>query len=180
MADTAQFKSFGPFYRNGSLVTAPRLYHYAAGTTTLKNAWIDRDKEDTAAQPILGDANGVVSGYFDGVYKIKILLADNATELFTWDDYDITEGIHRLQASELLDEIELDDATAYMSPTISVPGAEFGNKVLVEPLAGTDMQGILCNGFVISENSICFNLYNVSGGTRTFSEGSWSILVLQA
>ena len=180
MPNTAQFKTFGPFYRNGSLVTAPRIYHYAAGLTTTKDAWTDRAKAVTAAQPILGDVNGVASGYFDGVYKIQVRLADDATVLFTWDNFDMTEGIHRIQSSELLEEINVADATLYESPEIPVPGVVFGDKVLIEPPLGSVLQGVLLNAFVAAVDTVRFNLYNVSGGAKVIGEGTWSILVLQA
>ena len=180
MPDTAQFKTFGPFYRNGSLVTAPRIYHYAAGMTTLKDAWTDRNKVTTAPQPILGDVNGVASGYFDGVYKIQVRLADDATVLFTWDNFDMTEGVHRIQSSELIPEISMADLEAYQSPTIEVPGVVFGDKVLVEPPSGNVMVGVLCSAAVLSADNIHFNLYNVSGSAKVIAEGTWTILVLQA
>lgn len=180
MPDTAQFKTFGPFYRNGELVTAPRIYHYAAGTTTLKDAWTDRAKAVTAAQPILGDVNGVASGFFDGVYKIQVRLADDATVLFTWDNFDMTEGLHRIQSTELIPEISMADLEAYQSPTIEVPGVVFGNKVFVEPPAGNALIGVLCSAAVEAADNIHFNLYNVSGGAKVIAEGTWTILVLQA
>lgn len=90
MALTAQFHSFGPFFSSGALVTAPRLYHYIAGTTTLKNAWTDRAKTTTAAQPIVGDANGITSAYFDGLYKIVVKTSDDVTTLYTWDNLDLS------------------------------------------------------------------------------------------
>jgi hypothetical protein len=91
MASTAQFKSFGPFYYTGALVGAPRIWHYLAGTSTLKDAYTDRGKLVTAAQPLVGDANGVASAFFDGLYKIVVKTSDGIT-LFTWDNVLITEA----------------------------------------------------------------------------------------
>jgi hypothetical protein len=90
MSSTAQFVSFGPFFSAGALVTAPKLYHYVVGTTTDKDVWTTRAKSATAAQPVVGDANGVVSCYADGIYKMVIKdSADNT--LYTWDNYTVAE-----------------------------------------------------------------------------------------
>lgn len=90
MSSTAQFVSFGPFFSAGALVTAPKLYHYIVGTTTDKDVWTTRAKSATAAQPVVGDANGVVSCYADGIYKMVIKdSADNT--LYTWDNYTVAE-----------------------------------------------------------------------------------------
>lgn len=88
MAATAQFVHFGPFFSAGALVTAPKLYHYVVGTTTDKDVWTNNTKTVTAAQPVVGDANGVVSCFADGFYRFIIKdSADNT--LYTWDYYEI-------------------------------------------------------------------------------------------
>lgn len=95
MGSTAQFKFFGPFFSAGALAAAPKLYHYVAGTTTLKDAWTDRAKTVTAAQPIVGDANGIISAYFDGLYKLVVKDSNDVT-LYTWDNVDLEEVIDAL------------------------------------------------------------------------------------
>lgn len=62
-----------------------KLYHYEPGTTTLKNAWTDRTKTTTAAQPLVADANGVVSAYFDGLYDLHVYNSANVLK-YTWAD----------------------------------------------------------------------------------------------
>jgi hypothetical protein len=73
-------------------VSSPRIWHYIAGTSTLLNAYTDRAKTTTAAQPLVGDANGVASAYFDGLYKIVVKKSDDATVLFTWDNFSVLEA----------------------------------------------------------------------------------------
>ncbi len=74
MTATAQFHSFGPFHdNNGDLITAPRIYHYIVGSATLKDGWTTRDKAQTIAQPLVGDANGIASGFFDGLRRHHLL-----------------------------------------------------------------------------------------------------------
>lgn len=82
----AQFLTLGPFFSSGSLCTSPKLYHYAAGTSTLKNIWSDRGEITTLAQPFVGDANGVFNFFADGLYKLVIKdSADNT--LYTLDNF---------------------------------------------------------------------------------------------
>lgn len=82
----AQFLQLGPFFSAGALVTSPKLYHYAAGTVTLKNIWSDRGETTTLAQPFVGDANGVFNFFADGLYKLVVKdSADNT--LYTLDNF---------------------------------------------------------------------------------------------
>lgn len=90
MAATAQFVHFGPFFSAGALVTAPKLYHYVVGTTTDKDVWTTRTKSVTAAQPVVGDANGEVSCFADGLYKFVVKDSAGNT-LYTWDNYAVVE-----------------------------------------------------------------------------------------
>lgn len=83
---TAVHQHFGPFFYQGQLVTKPLLFHYLAGTTQEKQAWTDYNRGTTAANPIVGDANGVVAGYFAGLYKIIIKTSDGSVTLASWDN----------------------------------------------------------------------------------------------
>lgn len=60
-----------------------KLYHYTPGTTTLKNMWLDQGQLATAAQPIVADANGVITAYADGLYDIAVYDANNSLK-YTW------------------------------------------------------------------------------------------------
>lgn len=91
MATNAQFMQFGPFFQGGLLLTNAKLYHYAAGTTSLKNVWTDRAKSTTAAQPLLSDSNGIFTCYADGVYKF-VLTDANDVVISTWDNWNAAEG----------------------------------------------------------------------------------------
>lgn len=91
MATFAQLKSFGPYFSGGNL-QAVDVYHYTVGTSTTKDAYLDRSKTSTAAQPIVSDANGVASAYFDGLYKIVIKLSGTSTILYTYDNFNIADN----------------------------------------------------------------------------------------
>lgn len=86
MATTARFHKFGPFFSGGQLVTAPKIYHYLPGTSSLRDAYTSRAKSDTVAQPLVGDINGIASAYFDGLYKIVVKTA-NDVQLYSWDNW---------------------------------------------------------------------------------------------
>jgi len=79
MASFAQHKLFGPFFHNGSLLTDGKLFHYAAGTSTLKTTWNDRAKSSESMQPLLSDANGLFECYGDGLYDFLLTDSSGAT-----------------------------------------------------------------------------------------------------
>lgn len=93
MATFGQWAEFGPYFSGGNLCML-KLYHYAAGTTTLKDSYIDREKTTIAAQPMVSDANGIVSGYFDGIYKFRLDLSTDGvtyTTVYTQDKVAIVD-----------------------------------------------------------------------------------------
>lgn len=83
MSSTAAFKEWT--FDTGVLAAGWKLYHYEPGTTNEKTAWLDRNKNSTAPNPIVADALGAASGYFDGLYDIVVKDADGVTK-YTWED----------------------------------------------------------------------------------------------
>ena len=110
MATYAQLIQFGPYFKSGQLCTL-HVSHYVVGTTTLKDVYVDREKGSTAAQPVVSDANGIVSFYADGLYKFLIEGAIDGvtfTTLYTYDKWavgdlgsQIGEGVALTAASTL-------------------------------------------------------------------------------
>lgn len=82
----AQFLSLGPFFESGVLQGSAKLYHYAAGGTTLKNIWSDRAESTTLAQPFVADADGQFAFFADGLYKFVVKDTNDVT-LYTWDNF---------------------------------------------------------------------------------------------
>jgi hypothetical protein len=177
MGNTAQFQQFGPYFSGGALVTAPRIYHFAAGTSTLKDGWQERAKLNTIAQPLVGDGNGVATAYFDGLYKFVVKLSDDATVLFTWDNVDLTEAIHRLEGSLVWDPASLASGSSVLSPGITVTGCNQGDFVLVA--APYDLQGLGAEAYVSAANTVKIRLSNQTGSPVDLASGTWLVRVLQ-
>lgn len=60
---------------SAALISVPYAKFYAAGTTTLKNAWADKDKS-VAFTKLALDTQGRGVAFGDGVYKIRIYAGD--------------------------------------------------------------------------------------------------------
>lgn len=95
MSLVAQRVQLGPFFSGGTLQGATKLYHYAAGTSTLKNLWTDRTMLTTVAQPLVADSNGVFNFFADGLYKF-IICGPNSTGpasevLYTLDNWQLLD-----------------------------------------------------------------------------------------
>lgn len=176
MASTAQFLHFGPFFSSGALVTTPKLYHYVVGSTTDKDVWTSRAKSATAAQPVVGDANGIVSCYADGVYKFVVKDSSDNT-LYTWDNYQAVEPIYRMEGSLVWNPGNLADGAGETSTGITVTGAAFTDFVLVG--APYDLQGITCTAYVSASDTVKIRLQNESGGAIDLASGTWKVRVLQ-
>jgi hypothetical protein len=95
MSTYAQFFQIGPLF-SGGVQQLLKVYHYTAGTTSLKNTYDARDLSTagTLAQPMVSDAEGIVSFFGDGLYKFRIDgSADGVvyTTLYTYDNYAVVD-----------------------------------------------------------------------------------------
>jgi len=95
MATYGQYIEFGPYFNNGLLCTL-KVYHYTAGTTTLKDVYAVRAKTagTEAAQPVVSDSNGIVGFYADGLYKFRLDVATDGvtySTLYTPDNWAVTD-----------------------------------------------------------------------------------------
>jgi hypothetical protein len=94
LATVAQHRYFGPFFDSSGNLYTLQIYHYAAGTTTLKDGYTTRTKSGTVAQPLESDSAGIASAYWDGIYKFRI---DGSTDgvnystLYTYDNVSVVE-----------------------------------------------------------------------------------------
>lgn len=85
-----QFIQIGPFFSQGAICGAAKLYHYQAGggPNVDKAIYSDLDLTTTLAQPFLSDANGVFNFFASGSYKLVITKA-NGEVLYTLDNWRI-------------------------------------------------------------------------------------------
>jgi len=95
MSTYAQRVQLGAFYLSGVIQGAAKLYHYEAGTSTLKNIWSDRGMSTTLAQPFVADADGVFNFFADGLYKLIICGPDSTGPsddvLYTLDNWQLID-----------------------------------------------------------------------------------------
>jgi hypothetical protein len=95
LATFAQFRQFGPYFDSSGNLYTLEIYHYLAGTTTLKDVYTTRTKSATVAQPLESDNAGIASAYWDGIYKFRI---DGSTDgvnfstLYTYDNVSVTDN----------------------------------------------------------------------------------------
>lgn len=100
MSTVAQRIELGPFFSSGALQGGAQLYHYAAGTTTLKNIWSDQGETVTLPQPFIADANGIFNFFADGLYKLVIMDPTGSTVLYTLDNWQMLDSSAGLDFSE--------------------------------------------------------------------------------
>jgi hypothetical protein len=178
MGSIAQFRTFGPFFSGGNLVASVHVYHYLAGTTTLKDAYVDRAKNTTAAQPLVADSQGIASAFFDGLYKITVKTSDDATTLYTWDNFDCTVTQQRLEGSLSWNPGNLVDGAGETSTSMTVTGAAFGDYVLVSAPYST--QGMLVTGYISASDTVSIRIQNETTGAIDLASGTWTVRVLKA
>jgi|CXWL01.1.fsa_nt_gi hypothetical protein len=189
MASTAQFKFFGPFFQAGVLAGSIKLYHYAAGTTTLKDAWTDRAKSTTAAQPVVGDANGIVSAYFDGLYKLVVKDSSDVT-LYTWDNVDLEEVIEALPivGGNLTGGLNTAKSTVASATNPDIFAVTIGNTIdytgtatctgfAASPQAGAQ-RTLICSGAAVFTASANMLIDGVASGSNFTAAAGAKILVV--
>lgn len=66
-------------------------------------------------------------------------------------------------------------AGSTVTNTVSVPGAGFGD--VASPFASYDMQGCIVNAYVSSAGICTIAIFNPTGGTITFTAGTWGAIV---
>lgn len=86
---TAQRMQLGPFFDDGALCGAAKLYCYDAGTSAEKTIWDDAAQAQPIVQPFLSDANGVFNFFASGNNKFIIQKSDG-TELHVLDNWSVT------------------------------------------------------------------------------------------
>lgn len=77
---------------NNGLPLEGRVWTYEAGTTTLKNTWLDKNETVLASNPVYLDGSGRAKIYANGVYKFRVETIDGE-HIITFDQLNyITSG----------------------------------------------------------------------------------------
>lgn len=177
MSQLAQHIFLGQFFQAGSLVTAPKLYHYEAGTANDKNIYQDRTKNIILPQPYIGDANGVLSFFASGLYKFVVKNSDNSATLWVADSIQCGETPPFFEGSVVHDPGSLSDG-AGETFTCTVAGATIPSYVAVA--APYDLQGMTCTAYVHVTDGVTIRLQNESGGAINLASGTWYARVYPA
>jgi hypothetical protein len=129
---------------SGSPIATGYVRFYEAGTTTLKNAYADKDKGSSFTKLALdADSRGVAYG--DGVYKLKFYAGDpdnGGTDTgITIDNYKCTAVLGAIRTVTSADDIDRDDELVLVDTTsgdITVTLADvdtFDNPVTIKKIA---------------------------------------------
>jgi hypothetical protein len=94
-------------YRTNSIASGYTVEFYAAGTTTAKNVWTEKEKTNPFTSRTLG-SDGTVQVYGDGVYKILIKDADDTT-VYTWDNVKCQANTFTVQSKSAAYTVTADD-----------------------------------------------------------------------
>lgn len=76
-----------------------------------------------------------------------------------------------------VDPASMATVTGHLTSGISVPGAAFGDHVIVT--APYDLQGVIANGQVSAADTVKISFFNPTGGTIDLASGTYNILVLR-
>jgi hypothetical protein len=129
---------------SGSPIATGYVRFYEAGTTTLKNAYADKDKGSSFTKLALdADSRGVAYG--DGIYKLKFYAGDpdnGGTDTgITIDNYKCTAVMGAIRTVTSADDIDRDDELVLVDTTsgnITVTLADvdtFDNPVTIKKIA---------------------------------------------
>lgn len=73
----------------GRPIVGVKVWHYAAGTSTPKDVWIDEGRSTPEANPVIGDSAGRVWFFADGDYRLRIEDNDGVL-LYDFDNVRLT------------------------------------------------------------------------------------------
>jgi hypothetical protein len=166
---------------DGMPLAGGKLYTYAAGTTTPKATYQDRDGDAAHTNPIVLDANGECAQIWldEGGYKFKL---DDANDVELWIEDDITTlDEARLASAFYRDVVYITDAD---SPYV-VSQSDNGKLISASPASGAITISLaqisaltLPFNIAIQTTSIANNVTINRGGTDTIGSSGATSKVL--
>lgn len=159
----------------GVPLTGGTVEFYAAGTTTAKNVWTEKEKTN-AYTSITLETGGIKQIYGDGIYKILVYDSDSTLK-FTWDNIKI-----RASNSSVLtkiadyttttdDDVVLLDTTTG-SITVTLHAASTWENFLILKNIGANTVVIDPNGTETIDGSSTFTMQGENEYIILFSDGS--------
>lgn len=129
-------------YRTNSIASGYTVYFYAAGTSTPKNAWTEKEKTNPYTSRTLG-SDGTIQVYGDGVYRIIVKDTDGTT-VYDWDNIKVQANTFTVQdksddyTATAEDDLVLVDTTSD-NVTINIADvADFTHPLIVKHRAGAN------------------------------------------
>ena len=173
--------AFGQFFQwqftiDGLPLTDGKLFHYIAGTSDNKNVWAERDRISALAQPLPSDADGIFSGYGDGLYKMVLTESDGLTVINTWDDVNIVANDARGVGAAVASASSLilgDDGDVFHVTGTETIDTIVGNQSLVT-LVFDDVLTLTYSASLLLDGGVDF--LTASGSVKQFiNEGSGGV-----
>uniref|UniRef100_A0A6M3X8A2 Uncharacterized protein n=2 Tax=viral metagenome TaxID=1070528 RepID=A0A6M3X8A2_9ZZZZ len=162
-------------YRTNAIASGYTVYFYAAGTSTAKNVWTEKEKTNPYTSRTLG-SDGTIQVYGDGVYKIVIKDGDG-TAVYTWDNVKVqSPNIAVLEKSGTYTATIDDDYilvnTAGGNVTINLyAAASFTHPICIKNI-GTNNVVIDPNGAELIEGASTYTIGTQDAAVWLFSNGS--------
>jgi len=149
------------FGDNGDPLAGGLLYAYAAGTTTPKTTWADAAETSPNAHPIVLNARGEATVFWNGAYKVELRTAAGAV-IYTVD------GVSTVQEPLSATTLSI-SGNANIGGTFDVAGAAtFGNTV-------TSANTVQATQFVSTSSSAVALVVGNSSAIRNNNNGSTNI-----
>lgn len=162
-------------YRDGSIASGYTVYFYAAGTSTAKNVWTEKEKTNAYTSATIG-SNGIVHLYGDGVYKIIVKDTDGTT-VYEWDNVKVqSPNIAVLEKSGTYTATVDDDYilvnTTGGNVTINCADAALMTHPLCVKNIGSNNTVLDGYGSQLIEGELTYTISTIDAAVWLFSNGS--------
>uniref|UniRef100_A0A6M3KB96 Uncharacterized protein n=1 Tax=viral metagenome TaxID=1070528 RepID=A0A6M3KB96_9ZZZZ len=115
-------------YRTNAIASGYTVYFYAAGTSTAKNVWTEKEKTNPYTSRTIG-SDGTLQVYGDGIYKIIIADVD-ATTVYEWDNVKCQANTYTVQDKADTYTVQPDDDLILVDTTAGNVTIRFASVVL--------------------------------------------------
>lgn len=154
---------------------AGTVYFYAAGTTTAKNVWTEKEKTNayTSMELLTG---GLKQLYADGIYKLVVKDSDGST-IYTWDNIRLQYPNYSVVTKTSAYTATIDDDvilvnTASANVTITLHAASTWEHPLIIKNVGANNVVVDGSGAETIDGSTTHTIYGLYSDVTLYSSGS--------